>query len=258
LLVLHTIMRMFTALIVDDEERSRRTLGVLLKDGFPELQILGFAKDVKSGLEQIEKLKPAIVFLDIQMPDGTGFDLLRQIGKIDFEIIFTTAYDQFALDAFQMSAIGYLLKPIEEAELQQVVNKAIQLVMANSENKSTQINYLLDSLDKMQNKLNKLFLPDTDGFQVVELDEIIRLEGDRNYTRLHFTNKNPILSSHNLGWFEKLLNNKGFYRVSKGHLINLSFVVRYTKTDGGSVLMIDQANLPVSDTKKEEFRNLFI
>jgi len=246
-----------TAIIIDDEDRSRRTLEALLRENFPEISIIAHGINVKSGLEALEKHNPDIVFLDIQMPDGTGFDLLKQLKNWDFEVIFTTAYDQYALDAFHLSAIGYLLKPINEQELHKAVTKAMQLVNANKIENKTKLSTLLENVER-GSKVGKLFLPDPTGFQAVELDTLVRLEGDRNYTKLHYVSDQTSLSSHNLGWFEKLLTSRGFFRISKSHLINLHHVVRYSKTEGGYINMSDGSNLPISDNKKDEFRTLFI
>ena len=250
---------MITALIIDDEERSRRTLTSLLLSNFPEIRIVGYGEDVKSGVEQISKLKPGIVFLDIQMPDGTAFDLLHQIDEFNFEVIFTTAYDEYALEAFHQSAVGYLLKPIDEEQFRVAVQKAVQLTSYSKGLSNDQLKVLLENYERDTGKIRKLVLPDSEGFMVVSLEEIIRLEGDRNYTRLHFIKKQPALSSHNLGWFERQLStNKEFFRVSKSNVINLHHVVRYSRADGGVVLMADGASIQISDTKKEEFRNLFL
>jgi len=246
-----------TAIIIDDEERSRKTLEILINQHFPELNIIAQAANVKDGLAIIDKKSPDILFLDIQMPDGTGFDLLKQLNNWNFEVIFTTAFDQYAIDAFHLSAIGYLLKPIDDAELKKAVQKAIQLVDASKAENNVKLNALLENMDRA-NKIGKLFLPDASGFQAVDINNIIRLEGDRNYTRIYFKDKTSSLSSHNLGWFEKILVRHNFFRISKSHLINLNHVVRYAKADGGYILMSDESNLPISDSKKEEFKNLFI
>jgi two-component system LytT family response regulator len=248
---------MINAIVIDDELRSRKTLKSLLNQLFPKIAFAGEADCVATGLELIDKTNPDLIFLDIQMPDGTGFDLLQNLTNWDFEIIFTTAYDQYAIDAFQCSAIGYLLKPIDEAELKKSVNKALQLIESHKSTSKLRLNALLD-ITTGAGKIKKLFIPDASGFQAVELEHIIRLEGDRNYTRIFFTNQKNTLSSHNLGWFEKLLEDYGFFRISKSHLINLNHVERYHKSEGGYVIMSDESNLPISDMKKDEFRNLFI
>jgi len=252
-------MNTITALIIDDEERSRRMLISLLKTNFPDIRVTGLGEDVKSGIDQIRKLKPDIVFLDIQMPDGTAFDLLGEIDDFDFEVIFTTAYDEYALEAFHQSAVGYLLKPISEEQFRVAVQKAVQLVSSTQALSNDQLKVLLANYERTTGKIRKLVLPDSEGFIVISLEEIIRMEGDRNYTRLFFTNKQSTLSSHNLGWFERQLSaNREFFRVSKSHLINLHHVVRYSRSDGGFVLMVDNTSVQVSDSKKEEFRNLFL
>jgi two-component system LytT family response regulator len=246
-------------LIIDDEERGRKVLAAMLKENFPDIELVGEAFDVKSGLEQIQLLHPHLVFLDIQMPDGTGFNLLEQVENYNFEIIFTTAHDEFALEAFNMSAIGYLLKPIDEKELNKAVRKAMQLSPENKRvNYDDKINSLIENYANGPDRMRKLYLADSEGFLIIDIADVVRLEGERNYTYVYFIDKPRILSSHNLGWFEKVLQSKNFFRVSKSSMINLNCVVRYTRADGGVIVMSDQSTVQISDNKKDEFRNLFV
>ncbi len=249
---------MIKALIIDDEERNRKTLEVLLKENFTELEIAGYAENVKTGLDKIQKIAPQIVFLDIQMPDGSGFDLLRKVKNYDFEIIFTTAHDEYALDAFKHAAIGYLLKPISEKELQTVVQRAIELIQNKQGNREEQIKILMESYSNLSGKLHKLVIPDAEGYQVINTQDIIYLEGERNYTQIYLVGNKTLLSSYNLGWFEKLLVNEGFLRISKSHIINLSHVARFTKSDGGSVILNNNVQIAIAPNKKEELRKYFL
>lgn len=249
---------MMRTIIIDDEERNRKTLEVLLHQNFPNLEISAHAENVKSGLDKIQKFDPHLVFLDIQMPDGSGFDLLRKIRQYNFEIIFTTAHDEYALNAFKYSAMGYLLKPISEKELQTAVQKAIQLIQNKSANREDLIKALIENYSNPSGKLNKLAIPDAEGYQVVDKQDIVYLEGERNYTQVILTTGKPLLSSYNLGWFERLLNNEEFLRISKSHIINLTHVSRFTKNDGGSVMMNNNTQIAISQSKKEELRKYFL
>lgn len=249
---------MTQAIIIDDEERGRKALKTMLSSLFPGIQLAGEAEDVKSGLELIRKTNPQIVLLDIEMPDGTGFDILRQVKNPSFEVIFTTAFDEYALEAFKYTAIGYLLKPIGEDDLQLVVSRTLKMLGREEEARRAQVGALLDNYDNRTGRVPKLFLPDVEGFQVIATEQIIRLEGDRNYTHLFLTDGRSVLSSYNLGHFEKVLSGSTFFRLSKSHIANVNCIVRYSRADGGSVLMSDGSSLTVSDTKKESLKQLFI
>jgi two-component system LytT family response regulator len=248
---------MIKTILVDDEARSRKTLEMLLQQHFPEIEVVGQGENVKSGLEKITTLEPQLVFLDIEMPDGSGFDLLRKVEDYNFEVIFTTAFDEYALEAFRFSAIGYLQKPVSAKEFQQTVQKAIELIKLRQGSREGQINALLENYNNPSGKMHKLILPDTEGFHVIPIADIVYLEGDRNYSKIFLTNKESLFSSYNLGWYEKFLD-KGFYRISRSHIINIAHVTRFSKQDGGSVSMINDVQLHISAGKKEELRKLFL
>ncbi len=250
---------MINAVLIDDEPRNRKTLEVLLRENFPELHIAAQAENVKTGVEKIIKNNPQIIFLDIEMPDGTGFDLLRKLDNHDFEIIFTTAHDEYALEAFRFSAIGYLLKPIDENELKTAVRKAIHLLESRKSGREAQVKALVENFENISGKIPKLVLPETDGFRVLNIDEILFLQGDGNYTFIFMTNKRQFHSSHNLGWYENILMNQKFFRISKSHFVNLSHVTMYSRKDGGTVIMSDNTSLPVADhSKKDELKKHFL
>lgn len=249
---------MIKAILVDDEARGRKTLEVLLQQHFPDIEIVGQGENVKTGVELIEKLEPQLVFLDIEMPDGSGFDLLRKIADYNFEVIFTTAFDEYALEAFRFSAIGYLQKPVSVKEFIQTVQKAVELIKLRHDSREGQITTLLENYGNPTGKINKLILPDMEGFHVLALSDIIYLEGDRNYSKIFLTNKDSLFSSYHLGWYEKALTDKGFFRISRSHMINIAHVTRVSKQDGGAVMMANDIQLPISPTKKEELRKLFM
>lgn len=249
---------MIRAIIVDDEARGRKTLEMLLNQHFPEIEVVGQGENVKRGLELIEKMEPQLVFLDIEMPDGSGFDLLRKVEDYNFEVIFTTAFDEYALEAFRFSAIGYLQKPVSAKEFQQTVQKAIELIKLRHGSREGQINALLDNYGSPSGKMHKLILPDTEGFQVIPVSDIVYFEGDRNYSKIFLVSGESLFSSYNLGWYEKALMDKGFFRISRSHLINITHVVKVSKQDGGAVSMVNDINLPISGIKKDELRKMFL
>lgn len=247
---------MTNALIIDDEARNRKTLELMLRESFPELDI-SQADGVKSGLESIKKINPQIVFLDIEMPDGSGFDLLRKAQNFNFELIFTTAHNEYALQAFKVSAIGYLLKPIDENELRAAVQKALNLLKTKQGSREEQFKALLGNYSNILGKVPRLMIPDDTGFQVLDIEKIVYLEGDGNYSYVYMTDS-KYHSSHNLGWYENVLLNQSFFRISKSHLVNLKYATSYSHKDGGTIIMNGKLPLSVSDNKKEELRKRFL
>lgn len=238
------------AVIVDDEKTNILTLKNLLDKYFPSIKLIGTAKDVSEGVEVINRTQPDLVFLDISMPDGDGFDLLTKVEYRSFEVIFTTAHDQYALKAFDYSAIHYLLKPIEYTELRNAINRYNQL--RTKETFSARLSVLKDNL---QRKLQKIIVPSTDGLNIVLLDDIIRLEASDVYTVFYLTNGRKLLASKPLNNFEKMLADQSFSRIHSKHLVNLKYIARYVKGKGGSVILEDGSEIDVSVRKKNDFLN---
>ena len=247
-----------TAVIIDDEHLSRKAIANMLAGVNETVELIGEANNVKSGIALIEKLNPNLVFLDIEMADGTGFDLLKKITKINFHIIFTTAYDAYAIQAFQYSAVNYLLKPIAREELYFAVKQAQEKHLLAEVAEEKKIKTLLENYENSSTQLQKLVLPDKDGYIIKSLDEIVRLEGQGNYTKVFFTNSTHFLSSYTISFYEEFLEKRGFFRIFKSHLINLSYVQRYSNIDGGIVIMNDGTQLRISANKKEQFKLLFL
>lgn len=247
-----------TAVIVDDEHLSRKAISNMIAEAKAIVQLIGEADSVKSGITLIEKLKPNLVFLDIEMADGTGFDLLKKITYKNFHVVFTTAHDGYAIQAFQFSAINYLLKPIARNDLYFAIEQAKERQQPNETNQKLQLNALIDNYESNSPKSQKLVLPDKDGYIIKPLDEIVRLEGHGNYTNVVFKDKTHFLSSYSISYYEEFLEKRGFFRIFKSHLINLSFVVRYSNQDGGIVIMSDESQLRISSAKKEQFKSLFL
>jgi two-component system LytT family response regulator len=237
--------------IVDDEEKSRKTLSSLLKRYCADIDIVGESGSVEEAVSVIKAQEPDLVFIDIHMPDGTGFDVLEQFSNRNFNIIFVTAFEEHALKAFRFSALHYLLKPINFLELQLAVERFRKLHLINKTEESQKLEIAKNVYSKGFQE--SIVLPSLDGFSVVKVNDIVRCEADSNYTRIVFTNGKAFMASRNLSHFEDLFSGLSFVRIHHKHLINLSQVKRYLKGRGGSVEMTDGYEVEVSVRKKEEF-----
>lgn len=241
-------------IIIDDEDRARKGIADILRLSNSHREVVAEAYDVKSGLEAINNHNPDLVLLDINMPDGTGFDLLKKIDHIDFKIIFITAYEEFAIQAFEFSAVDYLLKPVDPAKLIEALGKAQQLV--DQEKISLKLNALFANLDNNTAENKKLVLKTAENIYLVNTSDILRCESDGGYTRFFMMDGKKIMVSKNMKDYEELLNGLGFYRIHQSHLINLKYIDHYSKTEGGAVVMKDNSTLPVARRKKESFLKL--
>ncbi|MEY4216631.1 MAG: hypothetical protein RLZZ68_1087 [Bacteroidota bacterium] len=239
-------------LIIDDEKRIRDFVKRMVDSFGFDVEVYTDGENVETGLKAIQELKPDIVFLDIQMPDGTGFDLLNQVGEKNFELIFITAFQEYAIMAIKFSALDYILKPIDAEELKTALQNALDTIDFKKE--ETQYEALTHNLNTHQKR--KLVLKTQESVHVVDLNEIIRCEADKNYTFFYLNSGKKILVSRTLKDFELLLANHGFFRVQQSHLINLEYIDRYDKSEGGSVIMKDGAAVPLSTAKKEQFFQL--
>jgi len=242
-------MNSFRALLVDDIENSRITLRHDLNEYCPQIHVVGEADGVKSAIAAIADKKPDVVFLDIQMGDGTGFDLLTQLKEIDFQIIFTTALDTHGIKAIKFSALDYLLKPIDPDDLIKAVAKLEKT--DKGKNLKDSINLLLDNMRSNQSPGNKrIALHSLEKVHLVSVDDIIRCESQGAYTIFYLKSKEQILASKNLKEFEDLLTGHSFVRVHHSHLINLAYLKEYVKKDGGYAVMTDKSEVPVSFRKR--------
>jgi len=240
---------MIKALIVDDEPSAVNTLRLMLERYIPEITTLRSTNDPQEALPLINSFQPNLLFLDIQMPVLNGFELLKRIPGLSFEIIFTTAHDQYAIQAIRFSALDYLLKPIDADELRTAFDKFISRYNLKIGNQPLYQN-LMHNISVADKKDFKLAVPTIDGTFFYFPDEIIRLEGESNYTRLFFSGKKPMLVSKTLKDYEELLAGHGFIRVHKSHLINKKHVVNYT--NDGCLVLADQSKVEVSRRRKEE------
>lgn len=241
-------------IIVEDEKNSREGLKNLLSEFCPTTEVIGMASNVDEGLKLIKELEPDLLLLDIEMQSATGFDLLEKVADIRFDVIFTTAYEQYAIKAIKFSAMDYLLKPIDIKELIQAVER-VQNKRSNGAS-NQQVKYLLENLQAAPSKINKITLSTSDGMVFLPVSEIIRCEAQGAYTQFNLKNGKKILVSKNLKEYELLLHDYKFLRVHNSHLINLEEVGRYVKADGGYAVMNDGTHIPISNTRKDEFLEL--
>jgi two-component system LytT family response regulator len=246
---------MINAVIIDDEPDGRNALRLALGKFFPHVSIKGIFETPEDGLEGILQLKPNLVFLDIQMPRISGFDLLKQLGNINFEIIFVTAFDQYAIKAIRFGALDYILKPIDIDDLRAALDHANERI--EKRHPSTfQYQSVLHNGRQRNGKLERIAVPTLEGIEFFNTDDIVFCEADGSYTNLQLKGNQRKLVSRNLKDFENLLEDSGFCRVHHSFLINLHHVQKYVKGDGGYVSMTDNHHVDISRRKKEEFLNL--
>lgn len=242
---------MFKVIIVEDELHAREFLKNIISTYCTNLEIAAMASSVEEGVVAIRTHQPDIIFLDIEMQTGTGFDLLQQFPQPSFDVIFTTAYDHYAIRAIKFSAVDYLLKPIDIEELQQAVEKVISKKKDNSSQQALQM--LLKNLQSPQNAEQSITLATSEGLEFIPLQQIIRIEASGPYSHFYLKEKKKIIVSRNLKEYETLLSDHGFFRVHNSHIINIKEVRRMIKTDGGYAVMSDDTHVTISPKKKDEF-----
>jgi len=247
---------MLTAFIVDDEFQCREFLSVLLKQYFPEIQLVGQAATVDQALEGLRHYKPDIVFLDIQLNAQTGFDLLNRLPEIDFALIFTTAFDQYAIKAFRFNAIDYLLKPVLTEEFKKAVQKVISRQASGTDILRLRVDQLLNDLKNPAAVQDKIAIPTQDGFLIVPVHEIIYCRASSNYTDFILTGNRYLLSSYTLKQYDEMLSPQSFFRAHRSYLINLTHVKMYKRGDGGEIVMSNGDEVELSRTHKDVFLRL--
>lgn len=243
------------ALIVDDELSSRETLKSYVENYCENTTIVALAEDVRSALDAIKKHNPQVVFLDIEMPFGNGFDLLQQANEHSFETIFVTAFSSYALRAIQVSASDYLLKPVDIDELIASVDKVKRQVLLKEDNLHTRI--LIENSGLANRQLHKIVLPTLEGFEVVCIRDIIYGEANDNFTVFHLEGGSKKMICRTLKFYEELLSEFDFIRIHKSHLINKHYVSKYIKGKGGQVVLSSGQELEVSQSRKQQFLDLF-
>lgn len=241
---------MIKALIVDDEQHCTERLTSLLVNRHAEnIRVLAPVSSVKEGIKSIKENRPDLVFLDVQIQDRTGFDLLRECGTINFKIIFTTAYDRFAIQAIRYSAIGYLLKPIDEDDLAEALNK----IKETSVEATSQMAGIIENNLSHPARKKKLTIPTGNELLFLNIEDIVRCHSDINYTTIYKNDKQKIVVAKTLKEFEDLLADQDFFRIHNSDLINLACIKSYNKGKGGSVVLDDGTELEVSTRRKDEF-----
>nr|NQU91696.1 response regulator transcription factor [Bacteroidota bacterium] len=242
---------MLSIIIIDDEQRVRETIKNILKLSKAELEIVGEGESVSSGYELISQKRPDLVLLDINLPDGTGFDLLQKFERITFKTIFITAYEEYAINAFKFSALDYLLKPFKAGDLLQAIDKANENIQG--EKTELKLKAFLANIDKVK----KIVLRTSESMHIVNIHDIVRLESDVNYTRFFLANGEKYLVSKTLKDYDEMLEPSGFFRTHQSHLVNLDHILRYEKTEGGHLIMDDESLVPVSSRKREALFRIF-
>lgn len=243
---------MIKTLIVDDETSNRENLQQLLQVYAPDIQICALSESVDDALQAIILHRPQLVFLDIQLHGKSGFDLLKQLGDINFEIIFVTAYDQYGIQAIKFAALDYLLKPIDIDELKQAVDKALKAIQ--QKNKNERLNHLLDYLKNDKKAPARIALPMFSETRYVNIPDIVRCEADNTYTKFVITGGEYILVSKTLKEYADMLTGHGFIRAHQSHLVNMSYIKSWLREDGGSLLLIDNTKIPVSKLNREKVK----
>lgn len=248
---------MISAVLIDDDDNLRNGMKTLLARYAPDIHIIGEADSVASGTNLLVEHQPQVVFLDIHLGDGSGFDLLEEVnkkGKLNSQIVFITAHEQYAIKAFRFSALDFLLKPVDPDELEKVIGKIKNVLDKNDS--VAHIDLLLENIRKKVDNFKRIALSNSDGIHLFEVSDIIRCESEDNYTKFYIKNNKPVLISKTLKEYEDLLTEHGFERIHQSHLINLSYLKSYIKKDGGYVIMADNSNLPISQRKKERLQEL--
>lgn len=236
-------------IIIEDDATVLSTFLSLIEDFCPDLEVLETASNVEEGLKILEKQNPELLFLDIEMPDGTGFDLLAKLPEIDFKVIFTTAHEKYALQAIKFSALDFLLKPIDPDDLIQAVEKAQQEF--EKEVSTLKIKTLLYNMETQGQNAKRIVLKDKYGLQIINIEDIIRLEAEGSYTKFILKEAEAILISKTLKEYEVLLPNRQFFRSHQSHLVNLDYLTRYDKRNGDKLILKDGSEVPISSRKKE-------
>jgi two-component system, LytTR family, response regulator len=244
------------ALIVDDEYQGRSFLSKILAKLYPEIDVVDEASSIDEAVRKIGQHKPNLIFLDIIIQNQNGFDIFNLIDKIDFEIIFTTAHNEFAVKAFKFNAIDYLLKPIDLDELDNAIAKAKVRIEAAKSATPFQIENLINFVKNRDKPFNKIAIPTSDGFILVPLDDIIYCESDGNYTNFFLKDGKKLTSSYTLKQYDEMLADHNFFRAHKSYLVNVSHITRYLKGEGGTVIMSNGREIEISRRNKESLLRL--
>jgi two-component system, LytTR family, response regulator len=245
----------YSAVLIDDEIHCTESLQLLLETAAPEFKIAAKFNDPLAALEFLRTRRVDLVFLDIEMPEMNGFEILNALEELLFDVIFVTAYDQYAIKAFSYSAISYLLKPVDEDDLKDTIGRWQQKTSKTLA--QNQLGLMHQMLTSMNQPKTKIALPTSDGLEFLEIRTIIRCESESNYTRLFCSDKSKHLICRTLKEVEKVLQENGFIRVHHSHLVNPQFIRKFVRHDGGFIVMADGEQISVSRTKKDRLFELF-
>jgi len=246
---------MINAVVIEDEDHSRRMLLGMLREHCPQINIVGEAVSVKTGLNVIAERKPGLVFLDIELQSDTSFEILEKLPEINFELIFTTAFDHYALKAIKFCAIDYLLKPIDLTELQIAIARAEKRLNREHLNKNLEV--LLNNIKNDSQNNHKIALPTLEGLLFINVNDIIYCESDGPYTRFFLKQPDKIVTSKHLKEYEDLLSGYSFFRIHKSYLVNLHEIQKYIRGDGGHLIMSNGAALSVSKQRRDDFLHIY-
>lgn len=235
-------------IIVDDELAVRNSISGILTGKYPDIEILATAGSVEEGKEAIIKHRPDLLFLDVEMPDGTGFDLLNSLPEVNFKVIFITAHQEYALGAIKVSALDFVLKPFGEDDICSAVDKARNII--NKDEEQLKLKTLQENLANRK-ALKRIVLHTSENLHIVEIKDIVRAEADSNYTRFILSDSKKILVSRTIKEFDSLLSGSGMLRVHQSHLVNITWVDRFVKRDGGYLLLKDKSKIPVSQNLRK-------
>lgn len=242
---------MLKAVLVEDELHCANRIEKLMEKHKSAISLVKICSSVEEGKAAIDAIQPNVVFLDIELRDKTGFDLLRLFSEINFEVIFTTAFNNFAIKAFKHAALDYLMKPVLEEDFDKSMEKLMKKDALVERSKNFDL--LLNNLNEKSSGLKKIAVPTLAGYEFVEISEIVRLESNGNYTSFKLLSDKPIMASKTLKVFEDMLSETIFFRIHKSHLINLNHIEKYVKGKGGYVIMADKSTIEVAVRRKDAF-----
>ena len=254
-------MRRYNAIIIDDEINLQKTLEILIHHNCPEIKLCGKANSAEAGRELLKNNQIDIIFLDITIPNENGFDFLASIPKENYSIIFTTAFEEYALKAIKANAIDYLLKPIDPMELRDAVTKAVSLLNLRNQKKEVQkiysesLNNLTQQIQSGNPQITRITVVEKFGYRIVELDSVRFFEADSNYTIIHLSGLDKIVSTKSLGEYEKMLDSNLFFRIHKSTIVNLNYLKGFSSYQGYFAILDDNTKLPISRRRFTEFRD---
>jgi len=247
-------MNNMKAIIIDDEKNQRNVIHQILKKYCPDISVVGEVANIDNAFSLIKTHYPDLIFLDVEMPHGSGFDLLTKFDKIPFEVIFVTGFGQYAVKAFEFNALHFIQKPIDDRVIMQAVARA--RVRMQEKTRANYYDVVLENLRQPMNPENQIAIPLAEGFEFIKVKDIVRCKSDAGSTFIYLSNKKRIFSSKNLKEYQKLLADYNFYRIHNSHLVNMSHIKKYLKQDGGAVIMSDNSEIPISRRRKDTFLEL--